>query len=197
MTGYSKYRVVDLRQLCKDRGLPIKSRMKKDDLIEILTHGKTITKTPIKKDSSATLNINNLSIYPIDDLKQLCKDNGIDGYSNPRNIIIKKIQKFYKNKEISQLNLVNDDILLRVSNNTLIPQKLSSSDEIIDTITCKTKSKAFIYNRLMNITLDNLSNEISKVKYMYNDVKNVRDKKLIDKKIQNLYKNIGDLCKHN
>ena len=197
MTGYSKYRVVDLRQLCKDRGLPIKSRMKKDDLIEILTHGKTITKTPIKKDSSATLNINNLSIYPIDDLKQFCKDNGIDGYSNPRNIIIKKIQKFYKNKEISQLNLVNDDILLRVSNNTLIPQKLSSSDEIIDTITCKTKSKAFIYNRLMNITLDNLSNEISKVKYMYNDVKNVRDKKLIDKKIQNLYKNIGDLCKHN
>ena len=83
---YSKVTIEDLKQLCRDRGLSGFSGKKKDDLITLL---ETPTESPASNSSSSSSSSSSPSTpdyskLTVDDLKQLCRDREIGGFSGKK-----------------------------------------------------------------------------------------------------------------
>lgn len=89
--NYEKYKVYELKKLCKERYISGYSKKKKDELINILEIDNQ------KKSNFST--DKNYSKYKVYELKQMCKERNINGYSKKRKEELIKMLDDEENKE--------------------------------------------------------------------------------------------------
>jgi len=191
MTNYNTLKVAQLRDLCKQRGIKYSTRNRKQELIDFLTDGKQPEKV-IPKKSSTNLDLEKLSSYTVQILKQYCKANGIVGYSAKKIIIINKIRDFNgldpvempitSRSSTSKTAKKNTQLVLSNKTNIQIPKYKTSNDEIDDKIECESeKTPEYINNRLIHITLDNINDSLESIMNKTDILKDVDKQKISDK----------------
>lgn len=205
---YNKLKVPDLKKICKERGLPVKSRMLKIQLVELLTTGEcnsTKKKKSNKVPNVIDIDLNKLEVYTVVVLKDYCRMKGIDKFSTNKTGIINRIRLFHNKGAITRSSVdnsttksrktiqTNDSFLLQENRKTKIPSQLNNKDNVVKTVTCTTQSENFINNRLANIILDNISDYLSEIKVIYDKIDSQKDIKLINKKIDRISKLVSEL----
>ncbi len=205
---YNKLKVPELKKICKDRGLPVKSRMLKVQLVELLTTGEcnsTKKKKTQKVSNVIDIDLNKLDTYTVVVLKDYCRMKGIDKFSTNKTGIINRIRLFHNKGTITQTKpsgsttksrktiQPNDPLILQDNRKTKIPSRLNDKDNVITTVTCTTQSENFINNRLANITLDHIKEYLVEMKDIYNKIDSEKDIEIINKKINLIFKQVSEL----